>query len=175
MVNDLYEAPKSKILSPQSKSLIWGKRLGVMGTVLIFAFPLGAWRTIIEIMEVFLAIKLYGGDIWMMEYGISQALVNLVVGVLIAILGIISVCLSIFVFQYKVPWIHKFLIGHSILLLMTFPIAVLIDMVFFEVLVLKFLVGYSSFLLITFLMATLIGLVLLIVLILKKSVFYQNV
>ena len=130
MEQKLYNSPTSEILTQQVKREHLGKVLSLIGCVLQLALVFGIITFIIDMVLAFQDITLYGaGDPKIMAGMISEALVNVVLGSVLAFPGLLINIIALFVSSYSAVWLFRFLITSSIFWILVFPIGTLFGVI----------------------------------------------
>lgn len=90
MSQDVYAPPESQLQAGFNKRLKLGKVLSIIGSVLQAPVIVYFFIGLIDLIETFQSITLYGdGDPQVMAGGISQALSFLIIGTLVSIPGLV--------------------------------------------------------------------------------------
>ena len=137
MSDNNYLPPESEltIADVQPRTSFMGKWLALLGTLLLFCFPIGLISTIISIIGIFQDIKLDGvGDPKLIVEEISSALVSTLLGLVTALPGAILLCISITFFKHRQPWVYRASFVSAIVTLILFPIGTAVAIVIFVVL-----------------------------------------
>ncbi len=132
MRENVYEAPESEVLvskEPKRRETL-GKILSIIGSILQFGIVYGVLAFIVEMVMTFQAITLYGeGDPKVMAGEISAALVNIILGGIVALHGFFINLLALYISSYRSALLFSYLIFISIFWIITFPIGTLIGIV----------------------------------------------
>ncbi len=127
----MYQTPKSEVIAEdQQQTSVVGKWLALLGALFVLALPIGMILTIFSMTEIFQTITLTdSGDPKVMAGGISQALVSTVLGVVIALPGVILLAISVLIFKHRRPWVYRVSLISAIFALLLFPIGTIIAIV----------------------------------------------
>ena len=126
MEQTIYNPPTSEIVSPQVKREKLGKALSIVGCILQLVLVFGILMFIVDMVIAFQEITLYGsGDPKVMAGMISEALISVVLGGVVAFPGLLLNILALFVSSYNATWLFRFLITSSIFWMLVFPIGTL--------------------------------------------------
>ncbi len=123
--------------TPPRSSL--GRLLAVVGSCCLFAPLVGVSITIFSIIRSFgeMSQSVPATDPGFVSQPIGEALVATAIGFGIGVLGIGLVCVAIFGFRFKPPWLRNTLITALVLWLPAFPVGTVVGVVALVVLIRK--------------------------------------
>ncbi len=124
---------------PSAPTSSLGRLLAVTGSFCLFAPLVGLSITVVSMVRSFAAMSQSAPatDPSIVSRSVGEALIATAIGLGFSMLGICLVCIAIFAFRYRPPWLRSMLIAAALFLFIAFPIGTAISVIAIVILVRK--------------------------------------
>jgi len=109
----------------------FGRITALVGAIFQIGWVIGAFGTVIGVQHAFSTLSRSGiGDPEALSKSIGKALPSLCIGFSLSLIGLILICISLFILKYRSKWFFYFCVIYGLILLPGFPVGTALGLFF---------------------------------------------